>query len=82
MIINLEPTLSINIFHAKVNGNYIGDIYREIDGFYYYEPVNQSTGCYSEELLAALLLQLQTLNSSWKEKTQQYFKDAGKKDLI
>lgn len=82
MIINLEPTISIDIFHAKVNGNYIGDIYREIDGLYYYEPVNQGTGCYSEELLAALLLKLQTLNSSWKEKTQQYFKNEGKKDKI
>lgn len=77
MKINLEQACSIKdlCFHAKINGNFIGNIYREVDGFYYFEPLPDKGGCYSEELLGALLFELQKLNAPWKENVRKYFEN-------
>ncbi len=52
-----------------------------VDGFYYYEPTTNS-GAYSEELLGALLSELQKLNAKWKEEINQYFDNELKKDQV
>jgi hypothetical protein len=80
MKINLEQACSIKdlCFHAKINGKRIGDIYREVDGFYYFEPLPEIGGCFSEELLGALLFELQQLNAPWKESVRKYFENEGK----
>ncbi len=84
MKINLEESGTIkNTFYvAKINGNHIGDIYKEIGGFFYFEPAQGSTGIYSEEYLAALLFELQQLNAPWKETIRKYFDNEPKKDQV
>ena len=81
MKINLEQAGFINdlFFNAKINGKHIGDIYREVDGFYYFEPLPKISGCFSEELLGALLFELQQLNAPWKENIRKYFENESSK---
>ncbi len=61
-------------FHyiVEVNNNCIGEFYREVDGFYYFEPSKRG-GAYSEELLGALLHELQKVNAKWKKEIDDYF---------
>jgi hypothetical protein len=68
-------------FQIEVNNFCIGEFYREVDGFYYYEPTSNS-GAYSEELLGALLSELQKLNAKWKKEINQYFENELKKDQV
>jgi hypothetical protein len=77
MKITLDPVGTIKglYYHVKVNKNHVGDIFRDVDGFYYFEPIQNSSGFYSEEYLGALLFELQQLNAPWKETIRKYFEE-------
>lgn len=79
MIIKLVP--KGYHYQIEVNNFPIGEFFREVDGFYYYEPTSNS-GAYSEELLGALLFELQKLNTEWKKEINQYFENELKKDQV
>ena len=68
-------------YKIEVNNISIGVFYKEVDGFYYYEPTTNG-GAYSEELLGALLFELQKLNAKWKKEINQYFDNELKKDQV
>jgi len=59
-------------YQIEVNNFSIGEFYREVDGFYYFEPSKRG-GAYSEELLGALLHELQKVNAKWKKEIDDYF---------
>lgn len=71
-------------FHyiVEVNNNCIGEFYREIDGFYYFEPSCAHKGLYSEELLINLFNELQKLNKEWKQVINNYFINEDKENKI
>ena len=48
----------------KFNDNLIGEFYKEVDGFYVFEPVLKP-GCWNEHVLMHVMYKLRTLNAAW-----------------
>ena len=53
--------------YYKPNNKYLGDIYKEVDGFYAFEPHRVGQGCWTSEVLREIADKLQALNASWAE---------------
>lgn len=50
------------------NGAILGEFYREVDGFYYFEPWwKEGSGCIASHILRALADKLDELNKDWSE---------------
>jgi hypothetical protein len=48
------------------NAKYIGDMFPDVDGFYYFWPIKEG-GSWSEYSLRLLADKLKELNKEWKE---------------
>lgn len=47
---------------------FLGQIYREVDGFYVYSPNRLLGGCMTETFLRLVADQLKTINRDWNER--------------
>lgn len=57
------------------NAKYLGTIYREVDGFYVYDPEKMS-GYMSEGFLMEVALKLSDLNADWNDQITKEFRDS------
>jgi hypothetical protein len=51
--------------------NTVGEIYREVDGFYVFAFLEQPIGCFPEYFFTFVSNALESLNDKWKEQCQE-----------
>ena len=47
------------------NKTVLGDLVRDVDGYFYYWPDHSKTGCYPEYMIRAIADKLAELNKPW-----------------
>ncbi len=52
---------------VSCNGNLLGSVVKDVDGFYYFWPEHSTSGAWSQELLRALACFLEDLNRPWQK---------------
>jgi len=67
MILMFSPCGNQSFRVSSKNGNVLGELYREVDGYYVYEPNRELQGYFSEQLLMELALKLSDLNQEWND---------------
>lgn len=72
---NLFLTQEFDYKHVLRNraGTIIGEFLKDNDGFFYYFPISENGGSYSESFLNYLLQTLIELNKPWNEEIKEYF---------
>lgn len=56
------------VHYTYSNGDerhHLGDLVQEVDGFYYFNPVERRAGLLSQNVLAGILEELKRLNTEW-----------------
>ncbi len=57
-------------YYAVFSGPFcLGDLYQEVDGFYYFEPKGK-TGCWPSWILKDIAFKLEALNEAWSQKLE------------
>lgn len=68
--IRLEPyTMGLTGYNVYwKNGKHIGTFERDVDGFYYFWPLKDEGGCWSDYALRAIADKLTEINKPWADK--------------
>ncbi len=66
-MITLKPANSGGYRAYWDNGSCVGEIYREVDGYYVWWPNPDLSGCYEQHFLHCLAEKLKELNAAWHE---------------
>lgn len=72
---NKFKTRKINKNHYKLTfgGKYLGNLIRDVDGYFYYDPILER-GTWASWSLKAIADMLDNLNKDWDEQINKYFK--------
>ena len=66
--------ISDSIYWAVFQNNAVfGEIYKEVDGYFYFQPNNKLTGCVPAHILREVADKMDELNKSWNEQIDDYF---------
>lgn len=57
------------------NNKYLGRFIQDVDGFYYYWPDEDLSGCWSEFSLKCIAAALQEINKEWTEQINNDLKN-------
>lgn len=76
-----HPVHGNNVYEVtyKSNGNHVGDIYVEVDGFYVFKPLGD--GCWSGEMLGEISGFILSLNEKVKDDYCKWI-DSIKSDVV
>jgi hypothetical protein len=67
---------SADSYEGYVGNAYIGDFYREIDGFWVYNPSKGGGGYFDAPFLRILADKLDELNEPWNKHLEEFFREA------
>ncbi len=57
------------------NGKYLGDVVRDVDGYYKWWPDSNAGGCWEDYSLMAIASVLYEMNKEWDAEVEAYFKE-------
>lgn len=64
------------------NGVILGEIYKEVDGFYVFQPTLNGGGFWEEWVLKGIASILEERNAAWKEEIDNYFRSQPQKGTV
>lgn len=70
LMVKQSPMASNVLTVEFTNGKLLGEFYREVDGYYVFDPESGS-GYWPEWLLRALADELEELNKEWNEQVER-----------
>lgn len=59
------------------NGAYIGDVVKDVDGYYYWWPVSDNYGSWDSGALRLIAYMLDEINAEWDAHVRSYFEQDG-----
>ena len=69
------------LFRVFLNNIHVGNMYKEVDGYYVYEYNNSRNGFWEAHALRMIADKLDEMNKDWDEEIKEYFKNLKWRDI-
>jgi len=69
------------LFRVFLNNVHVGNMYKEVDGYYVYEYNNSRSGFWEAHALRMIADKLDEMNKDWDEGIKEYFKNLKWRDV-